>query len=42
LEWYAIKQDYFSDRHTRELDFQGAPEALRYLGAPDWFIRFAM
>lgn len=42
LEWYATKQDYFSDRNDRERDDQGAPEALRYLGAPDWFIKFAM
>jgi hypothetical protein len=42
LEWYATKQDYFSDRNHRELDDQGAPEALRYLGAPDWFVRCAM
>jgi hypothetical protein len=42
LEWYATKQDYFSDRNHRELDDQGAPEALRYLGAPDWFIRCSM
>jgi hypothetical protein len=42
LEWYATKQDYFSDRNDRERDDQGAPETLRYLGAPDWFIRCAM
>jgi hypothetical protein len=42
LEWYATKQDYFSDRNHRDRDDQGAPEAFRYLGAPDWFIRFAM
>ena len=42
LEWYATKQGYFSDRNDRERDDQGAPEAFRYLGAPDWFIKFAM
>jgi hypothetical protein len=42
LEWYATKQDYFSDRNDRERDDQGAPDALRYLGAPDWFVRCAM
>jgi hypothetical protein len=42
LEWYATKQDYFSDRNHRELDDQGASETLRYLGAPDWFVRCAM
>jgi hypothetical protein len=42
LEWYANKQDYFSDRNHRELDDQGAPETLRYLGMPDWFVGFAM
>jgi hypothetical protein len=42
LEWYATKQDYFSDRNDRERDHQGAPAAFRYLGAPDWFIRCAM
>jgi hypothetical protein len=42
LEWYATKQDYFSDRNHQELDDQGAPDTLRYLGAPDWFVRFAM
>jgi hypothetical protein len=42
LEWYAAKQDYFSDRNDRERDNQGAPETFRYLGAPDWFIKFAM
>jgi hypothetical protein len=42
LEWYATRQDYFSDRNHRELDDQGAPETLRYLGAPDWFVRCTM
>jgi hypothetical protein len=42
LEWYATKQDYFSDRNHRELDDQGAPDTLRYLGAPNWIIRCAM
>jgi hypothetical protein len=42
LEWYATKQDYFSDRNDRERDDQGALETLRYLGAPDWFVRCAM
>lgn len=42
LEWYATRQDDFSDRNHRELDDQGAPEAFRYLGAPGWFIRCAM
>jgi hypothetical protein len=42
LEWYATRPDYFSDRNHRELDDQGAPETLRYLGAPDWLVRIAM
>jgi len=42
LEWYAAKQDYFSDRNDRERDDQGAPEAFRYLGAPNWVVRFAI
>ena len=42
LEWYATKQDFFSDLNDRERDYQGAPETLRYLGAPDWLVRCVM
>jgi hypothetical protein len=42
LEWYATNQDYLSDVNFRERDDRGQIETLRYLGAPNWFVRFAM
>ncbi|MDR3467333.1 MAG: hypothetical protein P4M07_15485 [Xanthobacteraceae bacterium] len=39
LEWYPANPDHFSDASFRERHWSGATEALRHLGAPDWFIR---
>lgn len=39
LEWYQANPDQFSDSHIRESDSAGVMESLRYLGAPDWFIK---
>jgi hypothetical protein len=42
LEWCATDRDHLSDASFREREDQGQVETLRYLGAPNWFIRFAM
>jgi hypothetical protein len=42
LEWYATNQEYLSDTNFRVRDDQGHAELLRHLGAPGWFVRFAM
>jgi hypothetical protein len=40
LEWCAGEHDYFSDVSFQQRDDQGQVETLRYLGTPDWLIRF--
>jgi hypothetical protein len=40
LEWCVSDHDHFSDVRFQQRDQQGAVETLRYLGAPDWLIRF--
>ena len=43
LEWCAATdRDHLSDASFRDRDDQGQVETLRYLGAPDWIVRFAM
>lgn len=42
LEWCATDRDHLSDASFRERKDQGQVETLRYLGAPDWVVRFAM
>jgi len=39
LEWCVSDRDYFSSVSLQRRYDQGAVEALRYLGAPDWLIR---
>jgi hypothetical protein len=40
LEWVAGEHDYFSDLSFQQRTDQGNVEILRYLGTPDWLIRF--
>ena len=40
LEWVVGDHDYFSDLSFGQRDEQGNAETLRYLGTPDWLIRF--
>ena len=42
LEWCATDRDHLSDASFRERKDQGQIETLRYLGAPNWVVRFAM
>lgn len=42
LEWCATDRDHLSDASFRERKDQGQVETLRYLGAPNWVVRFAM
>jgi hypothetical protein len=42
LEWCATDRDHLSDASFREREDQGQVETLRYLGAPNWVVRFAM
>ena len=42
LEWCATDRDHLSDASFREREDQGQLETLRYLGAPNWVVRFAM
>lgn len=42
LEWCAGDHDHFSDASFQRREAHGQVEALRYLGAPDWFIRFML
>ena len=42
LEWCASDQDRLSDASFRKRRDQGEVETLRYLGVPDWLVRFAM
>src|SRR5262249_16778165 len=39
LHWFQANPDFFSDAQLRESHRNGAIEALRHVGAPDWFIR---
>jgi hypothetical protein len=39
LDWYQAHPDFFSDAQFRERRRNGAIEALRDAGAPDWLIR---
>ena len=40
LEWCGTDHDYFSDASFQQRDHQGNVETLRYLGIPEWVIRF--
>src|SRR5277367_1636964 len=40
LEWCVCDHDYFSDANFQQRNQQGSAETLRYLGTPDWLIRF--
>ena len=40
LEWVVSQHDYFSDLSFQQRDDQGNAETPRYLGTPDWLIRF--
>jgi hypothetical protein len=40
LEWCVSDHDYFSNVSFQQRHHQGAVETLRYLGTPDWLIRF--
>jgi hypothetical protein len=42
LKWYAGNHDYFSNASFQQRKIHGQIEALRYLGVPDWFIRFVL
>jgi len=42
LEWCATDRDHLSDASFRARENQGQVETLRYLGAPNWVVRFAM
>jgi hypothetical protein len=42
LEWCATDRDHLSDASFRERKDQGQVETLRYLGAPNWVVGFAM
>jgi hypothetical protein len=42
LEWCVGDHDYFTNARFRERDDKGRVEALRYLGTPDWVIRFVL
>jgi len=42
LEWCASNRDYFSNESFRQREDQGHTQALRYLGIPDWLIRFLL
>jgi hypothetical protein len=42
LEWCVSDHDYFSDARFQQRRDQGQVEALRYLGTPDWLIRFVL
>src|SRR5262249_17338712 len=39
LHWCQANPDFFSDAQFRERRRNGAIEALRYVGVPDWLIR---
>jgi hypothetical protein len=39
LAWNQANPNFFSDAQLRESHRNGAIEALRHVGAPDWFIR---
>jgi hypothetical protein len=42
LEWCGSDHAYFSDVSFQQRDDQGNAETLRYLGTPDWLIRFLL
>src|ERR1700682_3167663 len=42
LEWCGSDHGYFSDVSFQQRDDQGNAETLRYLGTPDWLIRFLL
>jgi hypothetical protein len=42
LEWCASGHDFYSDKNFWWRHQEGEVEALRYLNAPDWLIRWAM
>ena len=42
LEWFTTNHDYYSDASFQEREDRGQFEILRYLGAPEWLIRFLM
>jgi hypothetical protein len=39
LDWYPANPDYFRDAQWRQRISNGEIETLRYLGAPEWFLR---
>jgi hypothetical protein len=39
LDWYNANPDYFREPQFRERFDNGQIEALRHLGAPEWFLR---
>ena len=39
VEWCGANTEWFSDANFREREKQGEVEALRYVEAPQWFIR---
>lgn len=41
VEWYGANNEWFSDTSFRDRDKQGAADMLRYVEAPEWFIRTA-
>ena len=42
LEWCVTDHDYFSDVSFQQRYDHGNVETLRYLGTPDWLIRFLL
>jgi hypothetical protein len=40
LEWCVSDHEYFSNVSFQQRDHQGNVETLRYLGTPEWVIRF--
>jgi hypothetical protein len=42
LDWHVANPDYFHDAQFQKRGTSGEVEALRYLGAPEWFIRFVL
>jgi hypothetical protein len=42
LEWCVSDHDYFSNESFQQRGHRGNVEALRYLGTPEWVIRFIL
>ena len=38
-KWLQAPSEFWSDAASTKRKFEGALEELRYLGAPEWFIR---